>query len=173
MKIKLVIMDVDGVLTDGSKIYNKSGLAEYKIFCDKDFTAIKKLRSSSVNVCFLSGDSNINKAVAKNRNIDFFLARNKNKVTFLDTLSQKYSCQPKEMLYVADDIFDIDLLKNVGFSACPADSSYDVKKICKFILKSKAGNNAIMELVDLLYNLNIIPPFNKEKFLLLDSNEKF
>ena len=54
MKIKLAILDVDGVLTDGKKTYDNTGLCIYKTFCDKDFTAIKKLKALGISVCFLS-----------------------------------------------------------------------------------------------------------------------
>ena len=55
--IKLLILDVDGVLTDGKKYYDNTGLAKYKTFCDKDFSAIKKFKSAGVEVIFLSGET--------------------------------------------------------------------------------------------------------------------
>jgi len=172
-KIKLVIIDIDGVLTDGTKIYDKTGLPIYKKFCDKDFTAIKRLKASNVNVCFLSGDQNVNKAMAKKRNVDFFLARTKNKLSFANELMAKYKCTLKEILFIGDDIFDIDLLKKVGFSVATSDASKDVKKVCNHILKSKGGHNAIMELVDYLYQKKLIETFNYNKFIKFDLKEKF
>jgi 3-deoxy-D-manno-octulosonate 8-phosphate phosphatase (KDO 8-P phosphatase) len=65
--VKLLILDVDGVLTDGRKYYDSSGLATHKTFCDKDFTAIKKFKSIGCEVIFLSGDKNINEKIAENR----------------------------------------------------------------------------------------------------------
>ena len=67
--IELVILDIDGVLTDGKKYYDKTGMPFAKTYCDKDFTAIKRFRGAGVSVCFLSGDENVNKEMAKNRNI--------------------------------------------------------------------------------------------------------
>jgi YrbI family 3-deoxy-D-manno-octulosonate 8-phosphate phosphatase len=172
-KIKLVILDIDGILTDGSKIYDKSGMPIYKKFCDKDFTAIKKLKSSNVNVCFLSGDQNINKAMAKKRNVEFFLSRTKNKLSFVKKFIERYKCSLKEMLFIGDDIFDIDLLNKVGFSVTTSDANNDVKKVCDLILKSKGGENAIMELTDYLYQNKMIRPFNYKEFIKLDLKEKF
>ena len=77
--INLVILDIDGVLTDGRKYYDKNGMPFAKTYCDKDFTAIKRLRGAGVSVCFLSGDNVVNEAMAKNRNIDFYYARGKDK----------------------------------------------------------------------------------------------
>ena len=73
--IKLLILDVDGVLNDGKKYYDLNGSIFAKQFSDKDFTAIKRFKASGVNVCFLSGDNKINESIAKNRNIDFYYSR--------------------------------------------------------------------------------------------------
>jgi len=108
----LVILDVDGVLTDGKKYYGLDGMPFAKTYCDKDFTAIKRLRASGVDVCFLSGDKKINENMAKNRNIDFYAARQgENKKSFLPTLETVYSVKRAEILYVGDDLFDKDITK--------------------------------------------------------------
>ena len=65
--IKLVILDVDGVLTDGKKYYNRDGDVLMKTFCDKDWTAIKRFKALGIKVLFLSGDP-FNEKIAKNRN---------------------------------------------------------------------------------------------------------
>lgn len=52
MKIKLAILDIDGVLTDGRKYYGLDGIPFAKTYCDKDFTAIKRMRGAGVKVCF-------------------------------------------------------------------------------------------------------------------------
>jgi 3-deoxy-D-manno-octulosonate 8-phosphate phosphatase (KDO 8-P phosphatase) len=174
--IKLVILDVDGVLTDGSKYYDNSGNGVYKTFCDKDFTAIKRLVSRGVKVCFLSGDNNVNQAVAENRNIDFYYSRGKNKTQFLEEFSQKYNCSRSEMAAIGDDLFDLDLLKSVGHSYCPSDACRELRDsdgdiIC---LNSKGGKNVIMELFYTLCDSNLIPAQdNLDKFQSLDNEEKF
>ena len=68
--IKLLILDVDGIMTDGVKYYDKEGVVKLKTFCDKDWTAIKRFKSIGIQVLFLTGDP-FNEAIAKNRNIDF------------------------------------------------------------------------------------------------------
>ncbi len=174
--IKLVILDVDGVLTDGSKYYDNSGNGIYKTFCDKDFTAIKRLVSRGVKVCFLSGDNNVNEAVAKNRNIDFYYSRGKNKIDFLKDFSKTYDCTTDEMVAIGDDLFDLDLLKSVGYSYCPADACRELKDtdgdiIC---LNSNGGKNVIMELFYKLHDSGLIPhEDNLTKFQSLDNEEKF
>lgn len=173
MLIKLAIFDIDGVLTNGKKTYGKDGSCISKTFCDKDFTAIKKLKSSEVKVCFCSGDSNVNELVAKNRNIDFYNSRHKDKASFIDKFSKHYKCSIKNMLYIGDDVFDISLLKKVGFSVCPSDAILEVQEVCNLILKSKGGENCIVELVNYLYNHNMIKNYNYESFINLDASDKF
>ena len=167
MKIKLVILDIDGVLTDGSKIYGQDGLCHYKRYCDKDFTAIKKLMA-----CFLSGDSSVNLPMAQNRNIDFYLSRNLDKASFVDEFKQKYKCSSEEMLYIGDDIFDVSLLKIVGYPVCPSDACQEVKDCSELILNSKGGDNVIMELFDHLQEI-FIDKLDMNKFLKLDEKQKF
>ena len=72
--IKLLILDVDGVLTDGKKYYNRDGDVIMKTFCDKDWTAIKRFKALGIQVLFLSGDP-FNDKIAKNRNIDIIINR--------------------------------------------------------------------------------------------------
>jgi 3-deoxy-D-manno-octulosonate 8-phosphate phosphatase KdsC-like HAD superfamily phosphatase len=84
--IKLIILDVDGIMTDGKKYYGQDGSVYLKSFCDKDWTSIKRFKSLGINVIFLSGDENINKLVADNRNIDFYLSRSIPKEFLLKTI---------------------------------------------------------------------------------------
>ena len=70
--IKLLVLDIDGILTNGKKTYDKYGNIISKSFCDKDWTAIKRFKSLGVEVMFLSGDP-FNEGVANKRNIDIII----------------------------------------------------------------------------------------------------
>ena len=91
--IKLVILDVDGVLTDGKKYYNREGEVLMKTFCDKDWTAIKRFKAMGITVIFLTGDP-FNESIARNRNIDVIVNRKNGKHTdkseFLEELVAKH-----------------------------------------------------------------------------------
>ena len=171
--IKLLILDVDGVLTDGRKLYSEDGLGRMKSFCDKDFTAIKIIKACGVKVCFLSGDENVNRSVADNRNIDFHFARGRNKREFLEKFCMIYDCSPDEICFVGDDLFDIDLLNDVKYSFCPSDSCEDVKDSCSRVLLSKGGQNVIMELYEYLVSTNLIERVDLESIMHLDAAERF
>ena len=173
--IELVILDVDGVMTDGKKYYCETGMPHMKTYCDKDFTAIKKLRASGIPVCFLSGDDFINKEMAKNRNIDFYSARGKDRASFVSQFEAKYKTKKENMLYVGDDLFDISIMKAVGHCYCPNDSCKEVKDVCgkDNILRSPGGHNVVMELVDLLCTSGQIKEASMKEIEKLDKKEKF
>jgi len=172
MPIELAILDIDGILTDGKKYYNSSGMPFAKTFCDKDFTAIKRLKAAGVKVCFLSGDNRINENMAANRNIDFYYARGVDKVEFLDRFSKSYDTQPERMLYIGDDLFDLNIMKKVGFAYCPQDAPATVKNVSE-VISANGGENLICKLVDILLERGYIKDTSLEEIEKLDKKEKF
>lgn len=147
----LLIIDIDGVMTNGKKIYKEDGSVLAKEYADKDFTAIKRFKNAGINICFLSGDKTINEKMAKNRDIDFFYARlpngNIDKSVFLHDLKEKYASE--KVAYVGDDYYDITIIESVDYSFCPADACQDVIDISDYILETEAGNGVIAEIFDL------------------------
>ena len=173
--ISLIILDIDGVLTDGKKYYGLDGIAFAKTYCDQDFTAIKRFRAVGLPVCFLSGDTRINENMAKNRNIDFYSSKGTNKAQFVQKLCKIYNTTPLQMVYVGDDLFDIDIMKLVGYPYCPSNSCADIKKICEpsNILKNMAGNNVVSELHEVLVRLDLIDNATLQQIEELDRLEIF
>lgn len=170
---KLLLLDVDGVLTDGRKTYNKDGMTVYKQFCDKDFTAIKMFRASGVNVAFISGDYTINGRIAQNRNIPFWYTRDKCKSEILPEIWKQFPCDLRQTIFVGDDFFDLGIMKRLFYNVCPADAPQIVKDKCWMVLKNNGGSNCIMELYETLRRKGYIPTFDKRKLLRLDAKEKF
>ena len=105
-KIKLLILDVDGVLTDGTKVYTQKHEPVYKRFRCKDFTAIKRFVAAGVKVIMLSGD-NWNADMARQRNIPFYCTRGKDlsldKSVYLSHLEGQYNVKRENMAFVGDD----------------------------------------------------------------------
>ena len=91
--IKLVILDVDGVMTDGKKYYDRDGNVMMKNFCDKDWTAVKRFRAIGIPVVFLTGDP-FNAKILSNRNLPYVVNRgegfHRDKVNFLDEILEEY-----------------------------------------------------------------------------------
>lgn len=177
--IKLIVLDVDGVLTDGRKYYNREGVVCYKTFCDKDWTAIKRFKALGIKVVFLTGDS-YNVSIAEKRNIDVIVNRSDtshvDKVEYLPSLCKTYSVTKDEIVYVGDDIFDVNLLKAVTYGFCPSDSPSIVKKSANE-LNCRGGENLIVELFEFLEKSNYLPSYNFQdhlnKVYEIDIKEKF
>lgn len=177
--LKLIILDIDGVLTDGCKYYDKNGIVQLKTFCDKDWTAIKRFKTLNIPVIFLTGDT-FNTEIAKKRNIEIFVNRDNgshvDKVKYLPILCSKYNVTTDNILYIGDDIFDVQLLNAVKFKFCPADAVSEVKKVAH-TLKNKGGNNVIAELFEYLELAGSLPKYEFHEHLTkvyeIDIKEKF
>ena len=157
--IKLAILDVDGVLTDGKKYYDQDGKVVMKTFCDKDWTAIKRLKTLGINVIFLTGDP-WNKSIAENRNIPVIVNRSggthTDKSLYIDQLAGTYNVAHDEMLYIGDDIFDVEIMKKLKHSFCPNDSA-DIVKQHATCVDAPGGKNCIMALLELLQSQKLVP----------------
>lgn len=161
--IKLLILDIDGVLTKGDKIYDSSGICTNKCFNDKDWTAIKLFKCHGVKVCFLTGDE-FNLQIARNRNIDCYINKvNGNvvdKVELLDDILKRYEVTAYDTAYIGDDYYDYNVLLSVKYCFAPEDAPNEVKAI-SHILNHKSGENLVMRLYEicvieeLITNLNI------------------
>ncbi len=171
--IKLLILDIDGVMTDGTKVYGLDGLTIGKRYCDRDFTAIKQFKAAGVQVCFLSGDDKVNKAMAENRKTDFYYSRGREKTDYLEEFADTYNCSTKEMAYVGDDIFDIPIMKKVGYSYCPANVPQVVKDASSWVSSRNCGDNVIADLYENLVNLGLVGYSTLEDIKELDKLESF
>ena len=178
MNIKLIILDVDGIMTDGKKYYDRDGVVRMKTFCDKDWTAIKRFRALGIQVIFLTGDM-FNVSIGENRHIDVIVNRtddyHKDKIEFLENICIEYDVVPAEIAYAGDDIFDVRIMQAVGHAFCPSDAPGEVRKIATSF--GMGGQNFVMDLFDWMRNRNMLPEydFNEhlEKVYELDMKEKF
>lgn len=166
-KLKLLILDVDGVLTDGKKYYGKDGMPQLKTFCDKDWTAIKIFKAIGVDVVFLTGDP-FNEEIGKNRNIHTIVNRkngvHRDKSHYLDDLCNQYNCSREEVVYVGDDFFDIGLMKLLKFSFCPMDAPRIVRQHC-IPLSTKGGDNLLYDLYTMCEYTGLIEVFEYDEIV--------
>lgn len=169
--IKLIILDVDGVMTNGRKFYDKDGNIICKEFCDKDWTAIKRFKALCIPVVFLSGDS-FNRKIAEGRNIPFFHNVGP-KEQYLHRICNTFNVFPKDCVYVGDDLFDVTIAKLVGYTFCPADAIDEMKNI-SVTLGTNGGNNVIMYLYNHFVDMQFIPEYVPDEMKIiydLDSKE--
>ena len=173
-KVKLLILDVDGVLTDGTKVYDIHHNVLSKRFSCKDFTAIKRFIASGVKIVMLSGDI-FNKSMAKKRNIEFYCSRNKDlsldKSRYVDIFSKKYKIDSKNMAFIGDDYFDLSIFRRLSITFCPSDSPSIIKQNSLYTLHSKGGNGVLVELYDLFIEKNWITEASEDTVAALDKKE--
>jgi YrbI family 3-deoxy-D-manno-octulosonate 8-phosphate phosphatase len=180
--IKLVIIDVDGVLTDGTKAYDKEGKGQLKNMCDKDWTTIKRFKAIGIPVVSITGDP-FNEAILTRRNVKTYVNRNPTedggishvcKSTYLPELCEEYNCKTEEIVYIGDDIFDIGIMRKVGYSFCPLDAPSMVKDHVWHVLSQKGGHNVLVDMFEILEKSELISsvPYSELIDLLYEIDEK-
>ncbi len=149
-KIKLLILDVDGVLTDGSIILDNEGNA-FKSFHVRDGHGIKMIVRAGIQVAIITGrQSKVVERRAQELGIAEVFQRCHDKNLAYRHLIEKYSFKDMEVAYVGDDIVDLSLLKKAGFSAAVADACDEVKNAAMMITKNRGGRGAVREVCDFL-----------------------
>jgi len=148
--IKLIILDVDGVLTDGGIILDNEG-NEFKSFHVRDGHGIKMLMRTGIIVAMITGrHSTVVERRARELGITEVYQKCHDKRIAFRHLIEKYSVDSKEIAYIGDDIVDLPLLKKSGFSIAVADAAEEAKNAAMMITKNKGGKGAVREVCDFL-----------------------
>lgn len=147
--IKLLILDVDGVLTDGGMYASENG-DQFKKYNTKDGMAIIHLTKNNFQVGIISSGfkGEAVKARAELLGIQhFYLGRDK-KMGVLQEFCTKLEIDLKNVAIIGDDINDLEVIQNVGFSACPSDAVNRIKSNVDIVLTNKGGHGCVREFVD-------------------------
>lgn len=148
-KIKLLILDVDGVMTDAGMYFTENG-DQIKKYNAKDGMAIMRLAKYNIQSGIIS--SGFKTKVVKDRadllQIDHFYVGRGSKMEVLKEWCDKLNLSLEDVAMIGDDINDLEIMKNVGFSACPADAVDIVKKSVDVVLFKKGGKGCVRELID-------------------------
>lgn len=147
----MLIMDVDGTLTDGKIYYGSDGI-EMKAFDIKDGYAIKHyLPSNNIIPVIITGrTSDIVSRRAAELGIEEVHQGVLNKVNILQKMKKKYNLQQDNVAYIGDDVIDIECMRECGLIACPADAVKEVVGIANYVCKNKGGQGAVREFIDYL-----------------------
>ena len=149
-KIKLLLMDCDGVLTDGKLYYSSNG-EELKAFNVKDGQGIVSWHNAGFHSGIISGrDSSAVEKRALELKMSFIKQGSHNKVKDFYDILKRSNLSIEEVAFIGDDDGDIELLKIVGFSACVADAVDEVKRFVNYITSKDGGDGAVRELVNTL-----------------------
>lgn len=148
--IKLLLLDVDGVLTDGRITYNSDG-TETKSFDVKDGHGLKMLQRAGINVGIITGrKSSVVERRAQELGINILYQGALDKLAPFQEILKKYSVREDEIAYVGVDIVDLPILQRVGFSATVADALPEVKARVDYITERAGGKAAVREICDLI-----------------------
>tara|TARA_B100000902_G_scaffold95289_1_gene98090 strand:+ start:216 stop:746 length:531 start_codon:yes stop_codon:yes gene_type:complete len=148
--IKLIISDVDGVLTDGS-IYKGPNGFEMKKFSVVDGAAVALLRQAKIPLCLISGrKSEATLERAKELKIDDVYNGTLNKIPPYEELKEKYKINDDEIMYIGDDLIDIPIMEKVAAPIATNNACEQCKDIAIFITKNSGGNGAFREAVEWL-----------------------
>ena len=148
--IRLFLTDCDGCLTDGGMYYSENG-DELKKFNARDGKAFELLRSEGILTGIITGETvELNQRRAKKLNVDIFECGCKDKLKTIKKYCEKYNLKLENVLYIGDDVNDLEAIKKVGLGCCPADALDEVKKAAVYISEKKGGYGAIRECAELI-----------------------
>ncbi|MCL4475797.1 MAG: 3-deoxy-manno-octulosonate-8-phosphatase KdsC [Nitrospirae bacterium] len=148
--IKFLILDVDGVLTDGSIILDNEG-NEFKLFHVRDGHGIKMLVKAGVQVAIITGrQSKVVERRARELGITEVYQRCHIKTVALDHIIEKFGLTGEEVAYIGDDIVDIPIFKRVGFSIAVNDADDETKNHAMMVTANRGGRGAVREVCDFM-----------------------
>src|SRR5512139_466164 len=148
--IKLLILDVDGVLTDGSIILDNDG-NEYKAFHVRDGHGIKMLHKAGVGVAIITGrHSKVVERRAHELGITEVFQKCLDKRVAYAQLLKQYSLKNDEVAYVGDDIVDAPIMSVVGLPVAVADAADEAKRFALMVTRNRGGRGAVREVTDFI-----------------------
>jgi 3-deoxy-D-manno-octulosonate 8-phosphate phosphatase (KDO 8-P phosphatase) len=150
--IRLLVLDVDGVLTDGILDYTGQGEAS-KRFCVRDGLIIRLLIKSGIEVAALSGRASEAVEVRLGElgvKKELIVQGSRDKSRDLDELMERCGVEVTEVAAMGDDLPDLPMLSRVGFSACPADAAPEVAVACHLVCGTQGGRGAVREVGELI-----------------------
>ena len=149
-KIKLLILDVDGVLTDGRIVYANSG-DELKFFDVRDGMGLALWSRAGLKSAILTAKkSRLVSKRSKLMHIDKTYQSAFKKLEVFQKILTDFAVSPEEVCYIGDDVVDIPVLKRVGLAICPPNAVSEVKNEAHYITKSEGGRGVAREVIDML-----------------------
>ena len=149
-KVKLIILDVDGVLTDGSLYYYKDGEA-FKKFNVRDGQGIKLAQAYGIEFAIISGR---NCPIVSSRflelGVNYIFQGCHDKSNKLKELSNELKISLSEIAYIGDDILDVPPMEIVDLPVCPKDAHPSCFRVAKLVTETSGGSGCVRELIDLV-----------------------
>lgn len=165
---KLVLTDIDGVWTDGGMYYDQTG-NELKKFHTYDSAGVLFCKLNNIPVGIITGETTkIVENRAKKLKVDFLYQGAQKKLEIVSSLCKQLNISMGDVAYLGDDLNDIELLKNVGFSGAPISAPTYIKKLVDIVIQKKGGEGVFREFVEFI----LIENNKMEETILLYQNLK-
>ncbi len=146
--IKMILMDVDGVLTDGRIVVDDNG-KEYKFFDVKDGHIIHLAMDLGLKIGWVSGRySAATLQRAKELHIDDLYQGHHRKLDAIKAISKKHAIEPSKMAFIGDDLVDIPPMVVCGYSAAPSDAVDEVKRVADYVSAYPGGRGAVRDIME-------------------------
>lgn len=149
-KIKLLILDVDGVLTDGRIIYDSAG-RDMKFFDVHDGLGVYCLKKVGIKTILITAKgSRAIKPRARDMRVEAVFENISPKTVVLDKILKKYKLNLDEVCFVGDDLVDLCLMKKVGFPIAVFNAAPEIKEVASYITLKQGGRGAVREVAELI-----------------------
>jgi 3-deoxy-D-manno-octulosonate 8-phosphate phosphatase (KDO 8-P phosphatase) len=142
--VKCVVLDVDGVLTNGNILVTEEG-NQLRTFNVKDGYAIQYAIKQGVDIFVITG--------AKSEGVKETFLGISDKITVLKSLLESHNYKMEDILFIGDDIPDYECMQHVGVAVAPADAVEDIKRISHYVSKIKGGEGVVREIVEKMLRL--------------------
>lgn len=162
-KIKIVVFDLDGILTDSHVWWASEEVGFNRTFCIYDGYGMKVLMKAGLKVGVITGGNSVSVTKRVDQlGLDFCYAGNEDKRTAYLDLLKRYNVTDEEILYMGDELFDIPLLKRAGFSATVPNTCDEVMEMVDYVTKRESGKGCAREVIDLVRYAQNIHPVNED-----------
>ncbi len=149
-KLKLLILDVDGVLTDGKLFFDDNG-KEYKSFHARDGHGIKLLQQTGVEVAVISGRKSLSVSLRmKSLGINHVYQGHENKLAAFAEILEIMGITPEQAAHVGDDLLDLPIMTRVGLAIAVHDANFAVKSHAHWCTQTSGGQGAVREVCDFI-----------------------
>lgn len=148
MDYKIIVVDVDGTMTDGGVYYDEYG-NELKKFCTKDAAGFFAASECGIKTMVLTGrECSATSRRMVELNVDYVYQNIKDKVKFLTEFMAKNSISKDQLIYIGDDLNDLSSMQLAGFIGCPADSCLEILTIADYVSLKKGGEGAVRDVIE-------------------------
>jgi len=149
-KIRLLVMDVDGVLTDGRMVLSDQG-EELKMFHTHDGIGLALAHRAGLRTAMVTGETSpIAKARGEKLGVHHVILGARRKGESVDALLAEYGWEASALAYMGDDLLDLPALQRAGLAIAVGDAVPDVKRACHVVLTTPGGHGAVRECVELI-----------------------